>query len=375
MIDFELSDEQKMVRETVGAFARDQVRPAARLSDESGAITPDLVEQAWELGLARGPIPEGFGGFGDRRSILTGALVAEELAWGDLAIALHVFAPQLFAFPILEMGTEEQRQRFLPLVATQHFTAASAAVMEPRYDFDLSDLGTIASSSPLGFTLSGDKCCVPLAQEARAFLIYARSEKESNVARLGDLPGTQVFIVARDAAGLTVAEREKNMGIKALATYELKLDRVKLAPDALLGGQQGADVARLAACARVALAAMAVGVSRAAFEYARDYAKERNAFGAPIATKQAIAFMLAEMAIEIDAARLLTWQAASRLDKGLAALKEASRAKNYAASVALKTTDNAVQILGGHGYIREHPVEMWLRNARGFSAFEGLAIV
>jgi alkylation response protein AidB-like acyl-CoA dehydrogenase len=375
MIDFELSGEQKMVRETVGAFARDQVRPAARSADESGAIPPELVKLAWELGLARGPIPETLGGFGDRRSVLTGTLVAEELAWGDLAIALHVTAPALFAFPLLEMGTEEQRRRFLPLVATERFAAVTAAAMEPRYDFDLSALATVASPNHSGFTLRGDKCCVPLGEQAQAFLVYARGEDKSGGARAGDLQGTQVFIVARDTPGLTVVEREKNMGLKALATYELKLDGVRLAPDARLGGEQPADAARLVAQSRVALAAMAVGVSRGAFEYARDYAKERRAFGAPIATKQAIAFMLAEMAIEIDAARLLAWEAATMLDKGLNALKESSRAKHYAAGVALKTTDNALQILGGHGYIREHPVEMWLRNARGFSAFEGLAIV
>jgi acyl-CoA dehydrogenase len=375
MIDFELSDEQKMVRETVGAFARDRIRPAARAADEAGAIPPDLIEQAWELGLTRGPIPEALGGFGDRRSILTGALIAEELAWGDLAIALHVIAPQLFAFPILEMGTEEQRQHFLPLVAGERFAATSAATMEPRFDFDVSALTTIAKPNHSGFTLSGEKCCVPLAEQAHAFLVYACSDDKADDSRAGKMPGVQAFVVERNTPGLAVVEREKNMGLNALATYELRLDRVALARGARLGGEQPADTARLLAQSRAALAAMAVGISRAAFEYARDYAKERHAFGAPIATKQAIAFMLAEMAIEVDAARLLTWQAASMLDKELDALNESSRAKHYAATVALKTTDNAVQILGGHGYIREHPVEMWLRNARGFAAFEGLAII
>jgi alkylation response protein AidB-like acyl-CoA dehydrogenase len=375
MIDFELSDEQKMVRDTVGAFAREQIRPAARQADEAAAIPPDLVQHAWNLGLVRGPVPEKLGGFGDQRSVLTGALAAEELAWGDLAIAMHVAAPQLFAFPIVEMGTDEQRQRFLPLVATDRFTAAGAATMEPRYDFDLSALATTATPDGSGFTLRGEKCCVPLADEARAFLVYAREEGASNGSAGGELHGLQAFIVEREASGLTVVEREKNMGLKALATYQLKLDDVKVSRDARLGAERPADTARLAAQSRVALAAMAVGVARAAFEYARDYAKERHAFGAPIATKQAIAFMLAEMALEVDAARLLTWQAASMLDKGLKALKESSRAKHYAASVALKVTDNALQILGGHGYIREHPVELWLRNARGFATFEGLAIV
>jgi acyl-CoA dehydrogenase len=142
-----------------------------------------------------------------------------------------------------------------------------------------------------------------------------------------------------------------------------------------LGGDAGCDFAKLMNYSRVGLAAMAVGVARAAFEYARDYAKERRAFGVAIAQKQAIAFMLAEMALEIDATRLLTWEAAWKLDKGEEATREAYLAKNYAADMVLKVTDNAVQVLGGHGYIREHPVEMWLRNGRGFAAFEGLAMV
>jgi acyl-CoA dehydrogenase len=183
------------------------------------------------------------------------------------------------------------------------------------------------------------------------------------------------FIVPRGCAGLTVGEREKNMGLKALPTYGLTLKDCAVPADARLGGERAIDFPRLISECKVGLAAMAVGVGRAAFEYARDYALQRRAFGAPIASKQAIAFMLAEMALEVDASRLLVWEAASRLDKSQDALKESYQAKNYAASAVLKIADNAVQILGGHGYIREHPVEMWLRNARGFAALEGLTTV
>ena len=165
------------------------------------------------------------------------------------------------------------------------------------------------------------------------------------------------------------------MGIKALATYGVTLKdcAVRRTPDS--AAERGINFLRLVSEAKVALASMAVGVSRSAFEYARDYALQRRAFGTPIATKQAIAFMLAEMAIEVDASRLLVWEAASRLDKGEDAFKESYLAKNYVSAAAVKITDNAVQVLGGHGYIREHPVEMWLRNARGFASFEGLATV
>jgi acyl-CoA dehydrogenase len=369
MINFELSDEQKMIRDTVAAFARDRVRPAARPADETGAIPAALVKMAGELGLTRSAIPERFGGYGDERSAISGAVVAEELAFGDLAIAMHILAPRLLAFPILEMGTDDQRARFLPRFGRDDFTPAAAAVMEPRFDFDLMALDTLWRDDSGGYVLNGAKCVVPLAAEADTILVYAGSDKGAGMA---DVQG---FLVPRGTAGIAISEREKNMGIKALATYQITFKDCRLSREARLGGEQGANFTRLTSESRVALAAMAVGVARAAFEYARDYAKERKAFGVPIATKQAVAFMLADMAIEIDAMRLLVWEAASRLDKHEDALKETYLARNYAAASVLKVTDNAVQVLGGHGYIREHPVEMFLRNARGFSSFEGLATV
>jgi alkylation response protein AidB-like acyl-CoA dehydrogenase len=240
--------------------------------------------------------------------------------------------------------------------------------MEPRFGFDVNELATTATRQGDGFVLNGAKCLVPLAAEAQYILVYARSEGELSA-----------FIIPQGTPGFIITEREKNMGLKAVATYEITLENCHVPASARLAGNLSTILNR----SRVALASLAVGVARAAFEYARDYAKERRAFGAAIAQKQAIAFMLAEMATEIDAARLLTWEAAWKIDADQdtpagpvsAATREACLAKNYAANVVLKVTDNAVQILGGHGYIRDHPVELWLRNGRGFAVFEGLAMV
>lgn len=369
MIDFELTEEQQMIRDTVGAFAREEIRPAARPADESGSIPSALIAKIAELGLVRGAIPENAGGDGGERSAVTGAIVAEELGYGDLAIAIHCLAPRLLAYPILEMGTEAQKTRILKPLAASGFVAATAAVMEPRWDFDLTDLKTIAKRDGANWILSGAKSGVPIAAESETILVYAKSGAGDGFA------GVEAFIVPRATAGVTVGEREKNMGLKALATYEIQLKDVKLGEGARVGADKGINYSRLMSEARVGFGAMAVGVMRAAFEYARDYAKERKAFGVPIATKQAIAFMIADMAIEIDAARLLLWEAAAHLDKGADALEESYLAKNYAAASVLRVTDNAVQALGGHGYIREHPVEMWFRNARGFSALDGIATV
>ena len=366
MLSFDLSEEQQMIRDTVGAFAREQVRPAARSADETGEIPAALVAQAWQLGLVQGPIPENLGGNGDIRLATTGAIIAEELAYGDLAIAVHMLAPRLLAFPVLEMGTDEQRQQHLKRFTGPSFVPASAAVLEPRWDFDPAAMTTVARRDGNSFTLDGAKCMVALAATSEVILVWAASANYDRV---------DGYLVARDTPGLSLGEREKNMGLKALETFAVELKGCRLGGEARLGGEDGADFRRATSQSRVAIAAMGVGVARAAFEYARDYAKERKAFGVPIATKQAVAFMLADMAIEIDAARLLVWEAAWHLDRGEDAHKESYLARNYVASSALKVTDNAVQVLGGHGYIREHPVEMWLRNARGISTFEGLATV
>ncbi len=363
MVSFEPSEEQRLIRDTVAEFARERIRPQARPSDETGLIPSELIQEGWQLGLVQATIPEAFGGGGQTHSAVTSALVIEELAWADLSIACHLLAPQLLVLPLVETGTEEQKRAFLPAYAGGRFQAATAAIMEPRWDFDTSELRTVARPENGHYVLEGQKCYVPLAAEAQHVLTYAR---------LADNGELAAFILDRDTPGLQVTEREKNMGLKGLATYELELRNCRVPADRRLGGEGGADIVRLLNLQRVGLAAAAVGVARAAFEYARDYAKERKAFGVFIAQKQAIAFMLAEMAIEIDAARLLTWEAAWKLDRGEEATREAILAKQYAANMALMVADRGVQILGGHGYIRDHLVELFLRNARGFATFDGL---
>jgi alkylation response protein AidB-like acyl-CoA dehydrogenase len=359
MVSFDPTEEQQLVRDTVASFAAERIRPLAREADETGDIPDALVQQAWELGIVQSTVPEAYGGHGEPLSAITSALVLEELGWGDLSIALHLLAPRLLAYPVLQLGSEAQKKQILPAFAGAAFAPGAAAVMEPDMRFDVREPATAAVRRNGEILLNGVKCMVPLAAAAPHILVYARGDD-----------GLGAYLVPQGAAGLTIDEREKNMGLKALATYEVKLADCRVPAAARLAG----DLEPLLDRSRLALAALAVGVARAAFEYARDYAKDRKAFGVAIAQKQAIAFMLAEMAIEIDAARLLAWEAAWKIDRGEAATREACLAKNYAASMVLKVTDNAVQILGGHGYIRDHLVELWLRNGRGFAVLEGVAM-
>jgi acyl-CoA dehydrogenase len=365
MYSFEPNEEQQMLIEAVGKYAQHDLRPAAHEAEESRELPKKLVSKGWELGLLQASIPESYGGFGEH-SAVTGVLALEEMAFGDLAGAFGVMTPALFAIPLLLVGSEDQKKEYLPQVVEADWKPFTAALIEYAFDFDSLALKTTAKASAGDYVLNGEKAFVPFAKDAEAMIVYA------------DLDGkSQGFIVRKGTAGLTILEeREKLMGLNALPLYRVRLEDVKVPVANRLGGASGHDFEPVLASMRLASAATAVGLAKASFEYSKNYAKDREAFGVKIAQKQAIAFMLAEMATEIEASRLLTWEAAWMLDNNKEdAYKQAFLAATSAADMAMMVTDRGVQILGGHGYIREHPVEMWLRNARGFAMLTGLAIV
>mgnify|MGYP006279764665 CR=1 FL=1 len=364
MYSFTPTDEQEMLLDALKRYAGNDLQPAAREADEAGELPQDLVEKGWEMGVLQASIPADYGGFGEY-SAVTGVLAAERLAYGDLASALAVMAPNLFVIPLLLAGTKEQKKKFIPPVLEAEWKPFTAAWLEPTFAFDPHKLSTTAERAGDEYILNGRKTMVPFAESAEAFLIYA------------DLDGkTQAFIVPGDADGLAAGERNRMLGLHALPLTDLKLDGVRVPGDHLLGGQDGHPLDPLLASSWAALAAMAVGVAEAAFDYSRDYAKDREVFGVKVAQKQAIAFMLAEMATEIEGIRLLAWEAAWMIDQGKEeAPHHAYLALHGAVDMVMTVTDCAVQILGGHGYIREHPVEMWMRNGRGFSTLTGLAMV
>lgn len=369
MISFEPTDEQRMIVETVRQFAHEQMRERAHDADEARTLPADVLAGVWELGFIPSNIPEAYGGFGDRHSALTGVLAAVGLGEGDLAMALAALAPNLVAVPLLESGTEAQKEVLLPRFTGDAPPRASAALIEPTWNFDPHRLKTVAQRDGDHYVLTGRKAYVPLADQAELLLVYAHdAERDAPAAFLIERNGTP-------QPGLEIGPREKLMGVQALPTFGLSLDEVIVPAAARLGGENELNLEKLLNYSRVALAALATGVGTAAYEYARHYAREREAFGKPIARFQAIAFMLAEMAIEVEAMQLHTWQAAWELDQGQDATQAAVLAKQYADEAVLTIADRAVQILGGHGYIREHPVERWLRDARGFATFTGLAMV
>lgn len=364
MYAFEPNEEQQMLVDAINRYAVNDLRAKAHDADEEKTLPSKLIEKGWELGFLQASIPEAYGGFGER-SVVTGVLAAEEMAYGDLPGALAVMTPGLFTTPILLAGSPEQKEAYLPEIVEGEWSPYTAALIEASFDFDANDLHTTAVEDGDAYVISGEKIYVPYAAGAEALIVYAR---------LGDK--TQGFIVKKGAAGLEVGERQKTLGLYALPIYKVTFKEVRVPKADRLGGAEGHDFGPILDASRVALASMAVGLSRAALEYARDYAKDRDVFSVKVAQKQAIAFMIAEMATEIEAIRLLIWEAAWKMDTSKPdASKWAYLALTGAADMTMMVTDRAVQILGGHGYIREHPVERWMRNGRGIAMLNGITMI
>jgi len=362
MVSFEPSEEQAMVKETIAGFANDEMEPVMRDCDEAGKVSDDLVKTGWELEIISSSVPEKYGGFGEGPSALTGVIAYEELAYGDLSTAMHILSPTMMAYAVLLEGTDEQKENLLPGFCGEEFKAAGAALVEPRYSFCASQLFATAKRDGDDFVIKGEKCLVPLAADSENLLVFAATEPGAGFA------GVEAFVVPKDTENVVISEREKNMGLKALATYEVGLNNARVPVANKIGADRGIDYLKLISRSRLALAAMAIGMMKRAAEHSRDYARDRVAFGEPIGSRQTIAFMVAEMFLEVDATRMLVWEAAWKCDRGEEFANEAAIAKNYAAQKAMQVCDGAVQVMGGHGYVRDNPPELWFRNARAFSA-------
>jgi alkylation response protein AidB-like acyl-CoA dehydrogenase len=361
MIDFEPTEEQALIVETVRQFAENEIRPHSRETDEAGEPPSSVLEAAHQLGLVANALPESHGGGGER-SAVTGVLIAEELGWGDLSIALAILSPGLIGFPVAEFGSKDLKDQILTPLLTGPFVPGALAITEPRFDFDVFHPQTTAKRDGGQFLLDGSKSQVPWLDGGQHVLVIATDEQ-----------GLAGFVVERDAVGMST-EKEQKLGLEGLPTAELSFSGVQVAAEARLDAGD-TEIRRIIDRGRVAVSAACIGTARAAFELARDYAKQRETFGQPIATRQAIAFKLADMAIEIDGARLLIWEAAAALDRGDDATRLTRLAHDQTTRITLTVADGAVQVFGGYGYIRDYLPELHLRNLAGLSSFETLALL
>jgi alkylation response protein AidB-like acyl-CoA dehydrogenase len=359
-ISFTLTPEQRVLQALARAFAAKELRPIAAEWDAKCEHPPGLLARAAALGLTSYRIPREYGGGGI--DAVTGAIVAEELSFGCAGLAGPIGATMFPVRPLVRFGTEEQRQGYLPRLASERGCLAAIAFTEPQAGSDLNALRASARRDGDVWVLNGEKCYVTNGGIAELTVVFARSDA-----------GLSAFLVEREDPGVRAGRKEEMLGLRASHTGSLVLEDARIPADRLLGDEgDGLAVALdFFEHSRPQVAAAAVGLARAAFEYATGYAREREAFGKPLIAKQGVSFKLAEMAMEIEAARLLTWRACAALDAGDDAVLLGSYAKAFAADTAMRASTDAVQILGGAGVMRDHPVEKWLRDAKVLQIVEG----
>lgn len=366
LFDLAPSEEQQMLREAVAAFADEQLRAAAQQADSNCATPPELLKAASELGITLMSLPEELDGAGQERSAVTNVLVAEALAHGDLGLAVAILAPAAVANALVLWGDAEQQSRYLPALAGEQAPAAALAVQEPHALFDPFALRTTARlDRDGGWVLDGLKSLVPRAAECALFLVAARIEEDRR---------TGLFLIEAGSKGLSVSP-EPAMGLRAAATGQLKLRGVKVPAGALLAGGDATVYSDCIALARLGWCALASGCAQAVLDYLIPYVNGRIAFGEPISHRQAVAFTVANVAIELEGLRLLTLRAASRAERGDSFIQETALARRLAADKGAQIGSEAVQMLGGHGFTKEYPVERWYRDLRAAGFMEGVVLV
>ena len=363
-VSFALTDEQKGLRDLAHEFAEREIRPRAAEYDEHSTHPADVIAKAHEVGLMNLHVPPEYGGPG--LSVLDGVLVDEELCWGCAGIGIAIMASGLGAGPVLLAGSEEQKREWLPPLLEEPILC-SFCLTEPNAGSDVSGIQTTAVRHGDEYVLNGSKMFITNASHAAWLTVFASTDSERG------RRGLSAFVVPTSLEGVVVEKHLDKMGQRATDTSAVALQDVKVPAANRIGGEgDGFKIAmQTLDFTRPGTAIGAVGVAQAAYELSVDYAKQRVTFDVPIAMHQGVNFMIADMATEIEAARLLTWQAAWMLDQGERATLYSSFAKRFAADTAMKVTTDAVQVFGGYGYMKEYPVEKLMRDAKLFQIYEG----
>jgi acyl-CoA dehydrogenase len=363
MLDFTLTEEQRNIRELAHDFAEKEIRPVAWDYDRDATWPQEIIRKAWDVGLMNSQLPEEYGGAG--ASYAEGVLIGEELAWGCAAIATTLGINELAATPVLLGGSEQIKAQYLGML-TEEPRLASFCLTEPEAGSDVSAMRTTAVRRGDKYVINGSKVFISNGGYADWYTVYAKTDKDAGHR------GISAFVVPRDDT-VTVDKHEDKMGLRASNTAAISFNETEVPAANLLGDENhGFRLAMMTLDrSRPGVAAMATGIARAAFEFATEYSKQRVQFGVPIAMHQAIQFMIADMATEIEAARLLAWQSAVLLDQGKRNTVQSSHAKRFAADTAMKVATDAVQIYGGYGFIKDYPVEKLMRDAKIMQLYEG----
>jgi acyl-CoA dehydrogenase len=365
VVDFTLTDEQKNLRDLAHDFAANEIRPVAWEYDKEGTWPEDIINKAWEVGLMNTHIPEEYGGAGV--GYLDGCLIEEELSWGCSGIQTSVGCNGLATAPVMLAASEELKKDYLGRL-TEAPLLASFCLTEPDAGSDVSGMKTRAVKKGDKWVINGSKCFITNGGYANWYTVYAKTDPDAGHR------GISCFIVPRDA-GVIVDKKEDKMGQRASNTATITFNDVEIPADHLIGEEnKGFKIAMMTLDrTRPGVAAMATGIARAAMEFAIEYSKERVQFGVPIAMHQAIQFLIADMATDVEASRLLTWKSAVMLDQGQRNTLVSSHAKRFAGDAAMKVTTDAVQVYGGYGFIKDYPVEKLMRDAKIMQLYEGTA--
>jgi len=368
MVDFTLSEEQEMLRQLARDFAKNEIMPVAPHHDETGEFPVEVVKKAWEAGLLNTKIPEAYGGLG--LGVFESCLIAEELGYGCTGITTAIEANNLAEAPLIVAGSDAVKRRFLaPMV--EEFGMAAYAVTEPGAGSDVAAVKTTAVKKGAGYVINGTKQWITNAAKADWYFVLAKTDPAAGHR------GMTGFVVPRNTPGVSVGRKEKNMGQRASDTRQVVFDDVEIPAEYMVGEEgHGFKVAMAAFdVTRPMVAGTAVGLIKRALTESVAYAKQRKTFGQPIANHQAIAFMIADMATSLEAARLLVWQAALAFDRGQRNTLLAAHAKRFAADEAMRIAVDAVQVFGGYGFNTEYPVEKLMRDAKIFQIYEGTSQV
>lgn len=364
--DLSLTEEQEVTREMLQRFASDVLRPHGREAETSDACISNVMGQLHDLGLTAITVPESLGGLAQEPVPMSATLIAEDLGFGDFSLAVAGLAPLSVATVLSLFGTAEQQGKYLPTLADEAYVPATVAWSEPRAQFCPHNLHTTAHRSGEHYILDGRKTLVPLAADAEVMLVFAQ------VAGVGP----RVFVVEAGTPGVTIT-RQRTMGLQAAAPCEVTLSGVRVGTDALVGNAEtwsSTAFDELVARANIGVSALSVGTCRAILEYVIEYCNSRVAFGEPVSHRQAVAFLIADIAVELDGMRLLVYRAASRAQHGRAFVREAHLARVQCVEKAMQLASDGLQLLGGHGYVCEHPLERWYRQMRAVAMVEGVVV-
>jgi len=363
MVDLTLTEEQLSMRAMAHDFAANEIRPVAWEYDRDGTWPQAIIDKAWELELLNAQIPEIYGGPG--ATYLEGCLIEEELAWGCAGIGTTLGANGLASGPLLLGGSEELKRQYLEQLVDEP-RVASFCLTEPDAGSDVSGMRTTAVRKGDKWVINGSKCFITNGGHADWFTVYAKTDKQAGHR------GISCFVVPKDDT-VTVDKKEDKMGLRASNTATITFNDTEVPEANLLGEENhGFKLAMMTLDrTRPGVAAMATGIARAAMEFAIDYSKERVQFGVPIAMHEAIQFMIADMATDVEASRLLVWHSAVLLDQGRRNTVESSHAKRFAADAAMRVTTDAVQVYGGYGFMKDYPVEKLMRDAKIMQLYEG----